>query len=276
MNTQRLEHRKLRMNCRVGSSGRSFIAVTILVFGASVAATLASCQSMSTMDLMPMAGGWSMSMTWMRMPGHTWLETAASFVSMWSVMMIAMMLPSLVPMLMRYRSALEGVGEKRVDLLTALAAAGYLLVWTMLGAALFMPGAVLATVAMRHPSLARAMPLAAGIVVALAGALQLTRWKARRLACCREAAPCGSILQTNAGTAWRHGLRLGLQCSACCAGPTSVLLSLGVMDARAMAGVTAAIAIERLAPAGPRFARAIGGVAIGAGLLLVARALVRD
>jgi len=45
-----------------------------------------------------------------------------------------------------------------------------------------------------------------------------------------------------------------------------------LMDLRAMAIVTAAITIERLAPAGERAARAIGVVAVGAGLLLIARA----
>jgi hypothetical protein len=44
------------------------------------------------------------------------------------------------------------------------------------------------------------------------------------------------------------------------------------MDLRAMAVVTAAITVERLAPAGERFARGIGAVAVGAGLLLIARA----
>jgi predicted metal-binding membrane protein len=44
------------------------------------------------------------------------------------------------------------------------------------------------------------------------------------------------------------------------------------MDLRAMAAVTAAITIERLAPAGERVARAIGAVVVGAGLLLIVRA----
>jgi hypothetical protein len=39
-----------------------------------------------------------------------------------------------------------------------------------------------------------------------------------------------------------------------------------------MAVAAAAIAVERLVPAGERVARAIGAVVIGAGLLLIARA----
>jgi len=52
----------------------------------------------------------------------------------------------------------------------------------------------------------------------------------------------------------------------------AILLGLGVMNLRAMAVVAAAITFERLAPAGERVARATGAVALGAGLVLIARA----
>ena len=52
----------------------------------------------------------------------------------------------------------------------------------------------------------------------------------------------------------------------------AILLVLGVMDLRAMAVVTAAITLERLAPAGACVARALGIVIIEAGLFLIARA----
>jgi predicted metal-binding membrane protein len=131
-------------------------------------------------------------------------------------------------------------------------------------------GVALATIEMQQPALARAVPIAVGGIVVLAGFLQLTAWKAHHLACCREAPGCGT--PSDAGTAWRHGLRLGLHCSSCCAGLTATLLVIGVMDVRAMAVVGAAITIERLAPAGERVARAIGTVVIGGGLFLIARA----
>jgi predicted metal-binding membrane protein len=102
----------------------------------------------------------------------------------------------------------------------------------------------------------------------MAGALQFTAWKAHHLACCREAPGRGCTLPADAGTAWRHGLH----CSYCCAGLTAILLVIGVMDLRAMAVVTAAITIERLAPAGERVARAIGAAVVGAGSFLIARA----
>ena len=52
-----------------------------------------------------------------------------------------------------------------------------------------------------------------------------------------------------------------------------ILLVAGVMNPGAMAVVTAAITIERLAPAGVQMARAIGMIVVGAALLLIARAV---
>jgi predicted metal-binding membrane protein len=114
--------------------------------------------------------------------------------------------------------------------------------------------------------------MAVGVVVLIAGALQFSAWKARNLACCREAPGRGRTLPADAGTAWRHGLRLGLYCTQCCVGLMAILLGLGVMNLRAMAVVAAAITIERVAPAGERVARVVGAVVVGAGLFLIARA----
>lgn len=218
-------------------------------------------------------GGWSMSMPWMRMPGQSWPGAAASFLGMWIVMMVAMMLPSLVPMLVRYHQAVGRADETRLSRLTALVGAGYFAVWTVFGMAVFPLGVALAAVEMRLPALARAVPIAVGVVVLIAGALQFTAWKARQLACCRGNAGCARALPADTRTAWRHGLRLGLHCSYCCAGLMAILLAFGMMDLRAMAVVTTAITAERLAPAGERIARAIGVVAVGVGLVVMARAL---
>jgi predicted metal-binding membrane protein len=187
-------------------------------------------------------------------------------------MMVAMMLPPLAPMLWRYRQAVGSTGETRLARLSTLVGVGYFAVWTVVGMTAFPLGVALAAVAMQQPALARAVPVAVGGVVLIAGALQFTAWKARHLACCRAAPGHGGALPADAGTAWRHGLRLGLQCSYCCGGLMAVLLVMGVMDLRAMALVAAAITVERLAPAGERVAQAIGAVVIGAGVVLIARA----
>jgi len=123
--------------------------------------------------------------------------------------------------------------------------AAYFLVWTVFGMAVHPLGIALATIEMQHPALARAVPMATGVVVVLGGALQLTDWKARHLACCSETPAHGLAADTE--TAWRHGLRLGLHCSRCCAGLVAVLLVVGVMDLRVMALVTGAITVERVA-----------------------------
>jgi predicted metal-binding membrane protein len=222
---------------------------------------------------MPMPGGWTMSMAWVRMPGQTWPGAAASFTGMWVVMMTAMMLPSLVPMLWRYRRAIAATRGARIGPLIALVSAGYFFVWTLSGVVVFPLGAALAAIEMQQPALARAVPIAVGVVVLGAGAYQFTAWKARQLACCRQAAVSACTQPVNAGPAWGHGLRLGLDCSRCCAGPMAVLLVVGVMDLRVMAAVTAAITVERLAPARARAAQAIGAVGVAAGLFLIARAL---
>jgi predicted metal-binding membrane protein len=254
------------------TSERAFLGVSALLFAASAAVTIVWCASMSAMGEMPMPGGWTMSMAWMRMPGQTWPGAAASFVGMWVVMMAAMMLPSLVPMLWRYRQAVVRAGQTRLGGLTAVVGVGYLFVWAVVGMAAFPLGVALAAVAMQRPSLARAVPMAVGVVVLIAGVFQFSRWKARGLACCRETPGRGRTLPSDVRTAWRHGLRLGVHCAHCCAGLMAIVLVVGVMDLRAMAVVGAAITVERLPPAGERVARAIGVVLVGAGLVLLARA----
>ena len=219
-----------------------------------------------------MPGGWTLSMAWLPMCGQTWAGAAASFVGMWAGMMVAMMLPSWVPMLWRYRLALGTRGVAGPGELTALAGAGYLFVWTVLGMIVFALGAALAQAVMQVPAVARAVPVSLGMVVMLAGAFQFTAWKAHHLACCRQAPGRRLAFPADAGTAWRHGVQLGLHCSHSCAGLMAILLVIGVMDLRAMGVVTAAIAAERLAPSGERVARAVGAVSVGAGLLLTARA----
>ena len=253
------------------TSQRALIGVTALLFVGSAVATIAWSTSMSAIGAMPMPGGWSMSMTWMRMSGQTWAGAAASFVAMWTVMMIAMMLPSLVPMLIRYRRSVGDSGEARLAMLTAVVAVGYFTVWSALGVVVFPLGAALAAAELRLPVLARVVPVATGVVVMMAGALQLTRWKARHLEWDHDTRSHGCAMTADASTAWRHGLCLGVHCSYCCAGLTASFLALGAMDLRVMAVVTAAITLERLAPVSMRAARAVGVLGVITGALLIAR-----
>ena len=260
----------------LAGSGQAFLGIWALLLASSAAATVvwgASMDGAAGMRGMRMPGGWTMSMAWMRMAGQTWAGAAATFLGMWIVMMVAMMMPALVPMLWRYRQAVGRAGEPRLAPLTAIAGVGYFLVWTLVGMAIFPLGVAFSALEMQEPAVSRAVPFAIGGVVVIAGAAQLTAWKARQLACCRQAHWRGLTLPADAGLAWRRGVRLGLHCAQCCAGATAILLVIGVMDLRAMAVVTAAITLERLAPAGERVARTLGAVAVAAGVLLIARAV---
>jgi predicted metal-binding membrane protein len=253
-------------------SQRAFVGVSALLFAISVLVTVVWCDSMSAMGDMPMPGGWTMSMAWMRMPGQTWLGAGVSFLGMWVVMMVAMMLPCLIPTLWRYRQAVAGEGTKRLGWLTTLVGGGYFFVWTVFGIIIFPVGVGLAELEMQLPALSRAVPLAVAVVVLIAGAFQFTPWKTNHLACCRDTPERRCKLLADGGAAWRQGLRLGLSCSYCCAGLMTILLVLGVMDLRTMSFVTVAITAERLAPAGEIVARVIGAAIIGMGIFLVARA----
>ena len=248
---------------------RAFLGTAALLFAASAAGTAVWCGSMS--GGMPMPGGWSMSMAWMRMPRQSWLGAAAEFMGMWVLMMVAMMLPSLTAMLSTYRRSLVGAGRPRLGVLTAIAGAGYFLVWTAFGAAAYPVGVALATAEMQWPALARTVPAATGLVLLAAGLVQLSPWKVRQLCRCRDwPAPPPPA---EPGAAWRHGLRLGVRCGLCCSGLMAVLLVAGVMDLGAMAAVAVAVTLERLAPWPRAAARAIGAVVVGAGALALARVL---
>jgi len=250
---------------------RAFVGVCASLFVTSAALTIVWCTSMSTMGGMAMPGGWTMSMVWMRMPGQTWLESTASFVAMWVVMMAAMMLPSHAPMLWGYREAVRWTGESRLGRLTLVASIGYFFVWALFGLIVFLAGVMLAAIEMKNPALARALPVTAGLIILIAGVVQFTPWKAHHLAQCRETMRSGQTVQPGAMMAWREGMRFGRQCSLSCANLTAILLVVGVMDVPTMALLTVAITAERLASAGARVAQLSGAVAIAAGLLLVTR-----
>jgi predicted metal-binding membrane protein len=253
------------------ASQHAALGVSALVFVASGAATIVWCSAMSAMGELAMPGGWTMSMMWMRMPGQSWPGTAASFLGMWMVMMVAMMLPSLIPSLWRYRQAIEGSGRTRFGWLTALVSLGYFSIWAMLGVVVFALGVALVAAAVGEPAVARAVPVIVGVVVVIGGIVQRTMWKTRRIASCRETP---RTLPDDAGTAVRHGLRVGVRCGWSCASLMVPLLAVGIMDLRAMAVVTAAITAERVAPDGARAPRIIGAVVVAAGAWLIARAVV--
>ena len=205
------------------------------------------------------------------MPQQTWYGAAAGYLGMWMAMMVPMMLPSLVPMLSRYRRSVRGADGIRLHGLTALVGVGYFVVWAVLGAAAYAAGAGVMAVEMRWGAIARWLPIAAGGLLLVAGGLQLTSWKARRLALCREESGCGCTPVPGALGAWRHGLRLGVRCSLCCGSLMLALLAIGMTDLVMLVAVTLAISAERLTPVPLRIARVAGVAIVVAGVLAIAR-----
>ena len=255
------------------SSRRAFHGVVALIVAASAAATIAWCTSTHAMNDMPMRGDAMTARPWTLASRDGALASAAWFVGMWVVTTPAMMLPSLAPSLWRYRVAAERSGAPRPGLLTVLAGLGYVAVWAMAGSVVWLAGAGLIDARRQMPALAGAVPIVMALVVIVMGAIQLTAWKARQLGHCRCRSAPGGACRARAGSAWRHGVRLGIDCLRCCANLMTILVVVGVMDLRAMAVVTAAITLERLAPGGARIARVTGALALGAGVLSIALAV---
>jgi predicted metal-binding membrane protein len=248
-----------------------FIAATALLWVASAGATIHWAEPMS--QGMPMPGGWTLSMMWMDMPGQGRLGAVAWFLAMWIVMMVAMMLPALVPALSSYRHTVSRGGARGLASLTTLAAAGYFSLWAVFGAAAYLVGLAVAAAEMRSSALARWAPFATSIVVLIAGAIQFTGWKARQLERCREGLACGGQPSRHRWSTYRQGIGFGVHCAFCCSGFMLVLLVTGMMELVTTAVLSMAITAERLAPSPQGATRAAGAVLLGAGVLLLARAV---
>lgn len=228
----------------------AFAFASAVLFAAGAAATVAWCAAM------PLPCGGS-SMVWQLMPGQGWPGAAASFAAMWTVMMVPMMLPSLAPALWRDRQSLARGAGAHWAAPVATAAAGYFFVWALLGLAVYPLGVLFLQSGSR---------VTIGVTLVAAGLVQFSEWKRRHLACCRAAAKGEAV------SAWLHGTHLGTECALCCGNLMAIVIVAGVMDLGTMAAVAAAITLERVLPAGERVARVTGCVAVGAGLLLLARA----
>jgi predicted metal-binding membrane protein len=170
-----------------------------------------------------------------------------------------------------YRRSVRGADGIHLHGLTALVGVGYFVIWGVVGTAAYAAGAGLMAVEMRWGKMAQWLPVAAGVVLLVAGGVQFTSWKARQLALCREGLWCGCPPAADALGACRYGLRLGMRCSLCSASLMLALLAIGMMDLVAMAAVTLAISAERLAPAPLRVARVAGVAIVGVGVLTIAR-----
>lgn len=216
---------------------------------------------------MPMPGGWTMSMVWMPMAGQSPIAAAAMFTGMWLSMMVAMMLPSSLPMLLLYRRGVAFRGEPHPDVLVWLMATGYFLVWTLFGVIAYGIGVTIAGATMRSTRVSEMIPIAAGGALIAAGLYQLTPWKSACLTHCRNPL---EILARHLHHGWRGAVALGVHhglfCTACCWALMLMQLVMGVMNLRAMAAIAGVIALEKLTARGHLIARIVGVAAIGAGV----------
>lgn len=249
-----------------------FFGTMALIFVVAAMVTILSSAAMEAMGAVPMAGGWLLSGIWLPLCGQSWFETAACFLGMWVVMTVAMMLPSLTPVLWRYREAAFAAGATRPGARAGLAGASYFVVWTGFGILAFLIGAALSQIALQFSSLARLGPAAGGFVILIAGLPQFSRWKTRLLADCHGMS--GALpVRPGAMAALGGGATLGLRCCLSCTGPMAILIAGGLMDLLLMLCVTLAVSAERLMPPQMRIAQATGAVMAAAGLLLLARSL---
>ena len=253
-------------------------AALALAAVATLVASVTTVRSAGSMTMsMPMPGGWSMSMAWMAMGQQSAVERAAMFLAMWTVMMIAMMLPSAMPAvllhdrLVRVRKERgEAAGGSQLLLLF-----GYFTVWAGVGVVAYGLGMVVSSAAMRSAALSRTIPVATGLMLAVAGLYQLTSVKRACLQHCRSPLEFFSRHRIQrAGDSLAFGFHHGAYCAACCWGLMAIQLALGIMSLPLMAIVAAVIFVEKHWKHGESFAVLIGIVAIMCGAVLVLRAAI--
>lgn len=211
-------------------------------------------------------GGGDMAGTAMAPPGFTVVLT------MWWVMMIAMMVPSAAPAVLLYAR----VHRSRVDALssppTASFLLGYLACW--LGFSVLAAGAHtwLENGGIASPAtMAIESRIAAGLVLATAGFYQLTPLKNACLGRCRS--PVEFLVRhyrPGATGAFRLGAIHGAYCVGCCWLLMALLFVGGVMNLAWIALLTLLVAAEKLLPKGEWIARFAGGAMLLAGLALLA------
>jgi len=210
------------------------------------------------------------------MAGAGWsLAGFATFVVAWAVMMAAMMFPSATPMVLLFRT----VANQRQKTGGAFAPtwvfiAGYLLVWTAVGALTWALVQGLSDAAGRLGVAERATwtPLALGAVLVGAGLYQLTPLKQVCLDHCRS--PFAFVMQhwrEGYGGALRMGLVHGLYCLGCCWALFTVLVAAGVMSLAWMLVLTLVIFAEKVLPFGPRAAQVVGVGFLVFGLAVASR-----
>ncbi|WP_448627461.1 DUF2182 domain-containing protein [Geodermatophilus sp. URMC 64] len=193
--------------------------------------------------------------------------SAALFMAVWLTMMVAMMFPTVAPIVLLHRLVMRRRGDGPLP--SAVFALGYLTVWTALG---IVPLLVLyAFRQVTEPS--GWVTRMAGAVLVLAGAYQFSRWKDTCLRACRS--PMTFLVSHDFGTGlrrtFRTGVAHGLYCAGCCWALMAVLFTVGLMNLSWMAGIAAVFLAEKTWRHGVALTRVVGVTVVLLGLLVLAR-----
>ena len=188
---------------------------------------------------------------------------------MWSVMMVAMMLPSASPMILLHVGINRQQGEGGDGTFgTALFAAGYLLAWTGFGAVATLLQWGLERLALLSPMMVGTSPLLGSGLLLAAGVYQLTPVKDMCLRHCRS--PVQFLIQhwrRGAGGAFVMGLDHGVYCIGCCWFLMALLFVGGVMNLVWIAMLAVLVLLEKVVPRGDLVARVAGAGLVAAGAL---------
>lgn len=199
------------------------------------------------------------------MPNHM---DAPLFMAMWLTMMVAMMFPTIAPMVLVHRAVVRRRGEGGVATLTFVG--GYLLVWTAIG---LLPLAGFLGFRNLSAGVADSLALrvAAGAVLVVAGLYQFTPWKRVCLNQCRS--PLGFIMTHDFGTgapgALRAGVAHGAFCLGCCWALMAVLVVVGLMNLVWMAMIAVVFFLEKNWRHGPALLLVVGPALVVLGVASV-------
>ena len=196
---------------------------------------------------------------------------ATAFTVGWTLMIIAMMLPSSVPLVVTF-GALVG-RRARPWRLVALLLVGYVLVWAGFGFAAFAADRGIHAAVDTLPWLAAHPQLILGTTLLAAGLWQFSPLRDRCLDECRS--PLGFVLNRWQGTSERReallmGIAHGAFCVGCCWSLMLVMFGVGISSLTGMLVLGGLTAIEKNLPQGRRLTRPLGVALILAAVYAVA------
>ena len=193
------------------------------------------------------AGWWWTAGQMHGMDNGPWSDLGAFgwFLSVWIVMMAAMMVPSVAPTVALY-ARMTGQRSPRRPLVFV---SGYLLTWAAAGVVAFVIWATIDAVSGDVFAWDHAGRWVAGAALLLAAVYQFTPLKDACLARCRS--PLGLLLggwRDGASGALVMGAQNGASCVGCCWALMGALFALGIMSLVWMALIAALIALEKTLP----------------------------